>query len=241
MNVEQLLSNIDTFSERLFGVEIEVYNISQSRAAQVLTAAGIDCRREEYNHEARTWWKTVPDGSLPDNSAEVVSPPLPFNKESLEQVAKVIQVLKDNFAQVNRSCGLHVHVNARNVARYQDFAYLLYQRYRINELAIDKFIAEHRRGNNSQSYARTLEYNPLTYNHIMSHVSRGSKINLHSYPVHGTVEFRHHEGCLNETKVVSWIAFCVGFFEDTLKFHNETEGPRAELHRALNRARVVTY
>ncbi len=188
MNVEQLLSNIDTFSGRLFGVEIEVFNISQSRAAEVITAAGIDCRYEEYNHTTRTWWKTVPDGSLPSNSAEVVSPPLPFNKESLEQVAKVIKVLKDNGARVNNSCGLHVHVDARNIDRYQDFAYALYQRYRINEPMIDKFIAQHRRGSSSPSYARNLEYNPTSYNGIMMNVSRGSKLNLHSYEVHGTIE-----------------------------------------------------
>lgn len=236
MNLEQVLLSQENYCGRRFGVEIEVYNISQERAATVLTDAGIDCRYEEYNHTTRTWWKTVPDGSLPANSAEVVSPPLPFTKESLEQVAKVLSTLRTSGALVNQSCGLHVHIDAQNIADYENFAYRLYQRYRICEPDIDKFIATHRRGNTSSSYSRTLDYNPRSYQNILANVSRGSKLNLHSYAVHGTVEFRHHEGCLNEMKVVAWIMFCMNFFESTLAFHTSNTEDNASVNRGLFQA-----
>ena len=103
---------------RTFGIEIEAYGNSTANVAAKLNAAGISCRVDGYyNHEARSYWKIVSDGSLRNdrgnnrNCYEIVSPILQ-GEEGLRQVRVVMQVLQRIGAKVNRSCGMHVHVGA---------------------------------------------------------------------------------------------------------------------------------
>ena len=76
-----------------FGAELECflpYGISHREAAAKITAAGIECNAESYNHSARPTWKIVTDGSLGDYSrgAEIVSPVL-SGEEGLAALATV--------------------------------------------------------------------------------------------------------------------------------------------------------
>jgi len=103
---------------RTFGIEIEAYGNSTANVAAKLNAAGISCRVDGYyNHEARSYWKIVTDGSLRNdrgnnrNCYEIVSPILQ-GEEGLRQVRVVMQTLQRIGAKVNRSCGMHVHVGA---------------------------------------------------------------------------------------------------------------------------------
>jgi hypothetical protein len=40
---------------------------------------------------------------------------------------------------------------------------------------------------------------------------RYSKLNLQSYRVHRTIEFRHHAGSTDATKVTNWVRFLLDF------------------------------
>ncbi|MDO5509556.1 MAG: amidoligase family protein, partial [Weeksellaceae bacterium] len=60
--------------------------------------------------------------------------------------------------------------------------------------------------------------------------TRYLKLNLSSYQRHGTVEFRHHSGTVNYTKIKNWILICARLVEaskqgiiihDTKQFLNE--------------------
>ena len=42
---------------RKFGIEIEAYGVPMGRVAEALTAAGINCYSESYNHTSRGHWK----------------------------------------------------------------------------------------------------------------------------------------------------------------------------------------
>lgn len=222
MELEQILSCLspEDTTNRLFGVEIEVIGINPHTAASVLSRAGIPIREEGYNHSRRTWWKATTDGSLTNRSdgfgsCELVSPPLPFNIESLKLVAGVIRILDGFGATVDQSCGIHVHVDSRDLAGCMvDFSRVIFLRYRECEEVIDQMVAPHRRVR-SNTYCKTLkdinrntQYGSLRYD-------RYQKLNFHSFERHGTLEFRQLEGCLEETKVVSWIIFCLTFFEQT--------------------------
>ncbi len=225
MNIETLISNIPSFSGRLFGVEIEVNGLSRTRAADILILNNIDARAEDYNHTSRNWWKCTTDSSLSghnnNNACEIVSPPLPFNRANLELVAKVIKLLKDSGATVDETCGLHVHVDARDMANSMpDFSRVLFLRYRECEEMIDKLVAQNRR-TDSSNYSRSMKrYNRITSYHNLRG-DRRNKLNFQSYDRHGTVEFRQHEGCVNSTKVVAWIAFCVNFFEQSQAYFRD--------------------
>jgi len=224
MDLEQILSQVTNTTNRLFGIEIEVNGINPAAANNVLTRAGINARHESYNHQRRTWWKVTTDGSLSgrQESCEVVSPPLPFNVESLKLVAGVLRTLRAAGATVDDSCGIHVHIDSRDlVTDFAGFARVLFLRYRECESIIDQMVAPNRR-NNGNTFCKTLKSIGRTSNFGSLRYDRYQKLNFNSFERHGTVEFRQHEGCLDDKKVVSWVIFCMVFFEDSRLYFRET-------------------
>ena len=133
-------------THRKFGVEIETVGLSRTQLFDALSKAGIHCRIETLNHDTRPHWKIVPDGSLSHrvthsdgleyNEAgfEVVSPILSGFRGLLE-VAKVVNTLVARGAKINNTCGLHVHVDARDMTAEQIFVAV--KRYRIHEDTLD--------------------------------------------------------------------------------------------------------
>lgn len=224
MNLDTILDTVQNPTGRLFGIEIECIGLSCAAATEALVRAGIPCYNEGYNHSRRDYWKAVTDASLTGGtgrSAEVVSPPLPFTVESLKQVAKVMETLKLAGARVDNSCGMHVHVDARDMtSNMADFSRILFLKYRENEDMIDRLVASTRR-NSVSTFCRSMKNLNRTSNWETLRYERYQKLNFQSFQRHGTVEFRQHEGCLTETKAVAWIIFCVTFFEECRTYFNE--------------------
>jgi hypothetical protein len=103
---------------RGFGVELELTSpLCADSVASALTDAGIETHDEPYNHERRTYWKIVPDGSLRGRSMyafELVSPVL-HGEDGLRTVEAVCNKLIELNVTVNVSCGLHVHHDGRGI------------------------------------------------------------------------------------------------------------------------------
>ena len=207
-------------STRQFGIEIEGTGLSVSQAAAALRNAGIPCEDNGYNHSVRPHWKAVSDASVGDGF-EIVSPIL-SGVEGLEAVKAVAAALVAAGATVDRSCGLHVHVNARDLSS-KSFANVA-RRYARFESEID---ALHPRSRRNNSYCQSvndivdditrLEANGYSTRELSQNIgSRYYKVNLVSFLRHGTVEFRQHAGTVDGTKMVNWIMFCVMFVEDSI-------------------------
>lgn len=218
-------SNIDQFT---FGVELEIlmpHGMSHNALARHITAAGVECHSEGYNHTTGGHWKVVTDGSLGDytRGAEVVSPVL-RSDAGFTQVKKVCDALTAQGCKVNKKCGLHVHVGARDW-ELNTFKNLI-RLYKSSEIAIDSFMAPSRRAsNNSYAQALMVREAALTSATNMDEVARAIgqmggaryvrnsgryyKINLQSYWQHGTVEFRHHQGTVEADKVLNWTKLCL--------------------------------
>jgi hypothetical protein len=213
------------YLDQTFGVEFEVYlpvGLSHGAAAMALTNQGIDCRPESYNHQTRTWWKIVTDGSLNDyaRGAEFVSPVLQ-GEAGLETVATVLALLNDMGCTVSKLCGTHVHVGVGhgngNIAFFRNLLKL----YAHFEPVIDRFMAASRRAS-AASYCRSVTNVPFrTIDRTDSvegliraltppgHTARYTKLNLCAYRAHQTVEFRQHQGTLDNAKVRNWILLCL--------------------------------
>jgi len=98
--------------DRKFGIEIEANGVARYELREALIAAGI---RMLHEGGAVTGWKIVGDGSVRGrNPFELVSPVL-SGRDGIEQIQKVCAVLAAKGAKVNSSCGLHVHVDARDM------------------------------------------------------------------------------------------------------------------------------
>lgn len=199
------------FKEK-FGVEIEAYGIPINTLRVALTEAGINCESERYNHTTRGYWKIVSDGSLVgQNAFEVVSPILK-GEEGLLELEKVCEVLKAKRARINKTCGLHIHFNARDWELNQWKNLLI--NYSLVEEHMDKLMPESRKANNN-NYCKGFQ----NINNLRSRIenctdlqgidqifnSRYYKINVQSFWRHGSVEFRHHSGTIEFRKIKNWI------------------------------------
>ena len=50
-------------TQRRFGVEIEFVGVNRDELARAISAQGIDCVVEGYNHRTQSHWKIVTDAS----------------------------------------------------------------------------------------------------------------------------------------------------------------------------------
>lgn len=209
-------------TEFTFGVELEFLiprHLNQAAIAAAITAAGVPCHGELYNHFTRQHWKIITDGSIQVRPGyvgfEAVSPVLQ-GLEGFRQVEKVCDALVALGANVNRTCGFHVHIGITSNMNRPEFFKRLVGHYCANEAHIDAIMAPSRRGSNN-TYCQPIS--PVvkdridraeTVPQIISQVpSRFSKVNLQSYWRHRTVEFRHHQGTVEKMKALSWIKFCM--------------------------------
>lgn len=230
-------------TNRQFGIEIEGFGITREAACRAIRAVGVDVEIEGYNHHTRPQWKIVTDSSVTNTGTglnyggwEVVSPIL-RGEEGLAEVAKVAEALDRAGAKVDRSCGFHVHVDARDLQANEIMTVV--RRYAEFETKIDSFMPASRRGDSNsfcQSMGQFLNRYPVSsssidrlrndvYNYRCRDDARYWKVNLQAFLRHGTIEFRQHSGTRNAQKMVNWVRFCLGFVEASRKIAAQTARP----------------
>jgi hypothetical protein len=213
----------DTLSHLTFGTEFEVffpgnrYSVSTARA--------------ELRRRTGFGWDVHADGSIRDENglgsfrggsgAEFVSPVL-RGQDGLDQVATVVNALRDMGANVNSSCGFHVHVGvAENDLQTQKNLVKLYASY---EREIDEVMPNSRRANNAGFCRSIASVNFASVDRARNwkdlvramQIAAGSgtdryvKLNLATYDRDKpTVEFRQHSGTVDAVKAVNWIIRCL--------------------------------
>jgi hypothetical protein len=195
---------------RAFGVEIEFTGLSAERATRAIESAGVTCADRSYTHNAHETrsWKIVWDGSL-DHGFEAVSPIL-RGQAGLAELETVTKALAMEGASVNRQCGLHVHIDARDLTPEQVRSVVV--AYGENEDVFDAIMPQSRRGDAGRwckSLQRALpalrRATTMTALRSALNGDRYHKVNLESHPIHGTIEFRHHSGSVNWRKILNWV------------------------------------
>lgn len=211
-----------------FGIEIELIcgTHTQAQVAQAINAAGVPCSAVGYSHHRTDYWKVVTDGSLGVGGHEVVSPVLTLDR--VAEIDKVCYALAGIRANVNRSCGLHVHVGARdlNINSLKRLAAL----YAESEDVIDLLLPPSRRARNN-AYCRTLkDVVPATLAaardvqgvaRAIDGGERYSKINFAAFWRHGTVEFRQHSGTIDPAKIKNWLKLCLSLVTTAVRHQDE--------------------
>jgi len=260
-------------ARRKWGVEIELISpVSSYELSRLINEAGVSCEVESYNHARRGHWKITTDASVHANRAqmrrrnsnemELVSPPLK-GEEGFRQLKIVCDVLEAVNADVNKTCGLHVHHDMPEYRNnYDDMGVIaarLYDAYAEYEGVIDRLMPGSRRGN-SNTYCRghrgyehnynpkatkvgftssgrklTLRESKSVYSYNVASWTRYVKVNLDALERHGTIEFRHHSGTVEFAKIKNWIVFTQLFL---LKATNTT---LRERKRARNLKHLVDW
>lgn len=214
-----------TFAHK-FGVEIEAYGIARDELLTSLNAAGVDVEFRGYTHARTTVWKVVSDSSINgENPFELVSPVLE-GEGALPKLKTALLITRGLGARVNRTCGLHVHFDARQMTAKQ-LKNLVVNYGRLQEL-IDKWMPASRRGD-ANRYCKSIDSRTIreaerisdadTLEDALRKIERAQgrdryfKLNLQSYWRHKSVEFRQHGGTTDPNKIKSWVEFCARLVE----------------------------
>jgi len=227
----------NTNLNRTFGVEIECYVKIESRqvlAQKLQHMTGIEVLGTDRYRGCGSVWMVKYDGSLCQPPAsgfigvEIVSPPLKiYNSNGLDQVRKISDALNDLGAKVNKTCGLHVHIDSSDLTFKQKK--LVAKRYAKFEDVFDYFMPKSRRTTNARYCGSLLAQQSGTPVQIINQTlekinkvrsltrlqalfgeaytgDRYAKLNFCS--PYNTIEFRHHSGTTEATKIVNWIYLC---------------------------------
>lgn len=221
-------------TKRKFGVEVEFISMhTQSSTVSKINAylaehnADFTVETAYYSDTSNTW-RIKTDSSIQegyDYGLELVTPVLQ-GQADYERLILVLNAINSiDGVRVNRSTGLHIHVGVEDwkVSNFKN----LVKRYAKFEKVLDSIMPESRRMNNG-SYCRSnfnsrysLKdiYNDIDDKHttrtLISSASSGRyvKLNLQSFWKHGTVEFRHHSGTTNSTKISNWLRVVMAMVE----------------------------
>lgn len=113
-------------------------------------------------------------------------------KDMPDVLRRVCKVLQDHDAEVNDTCGLHIHLDARNQDEKRMFANLV----KAQRLLYSMVPAKRKKS----YYCK-----PNTSLEMNKHHTRYHGINPESFDKYQTIEVRLHSGSVNAEKVIKWI------------------------------------
>lgn len=226
--VNRLIATVEVGSTRAsftFGVEMECF-VNRGAISTAAARTGMPYEYQGYNHnDGHAYFKFVSDSSVRGmaDPIECVSPVLK-GADGKKMLKNACKTLNDAGANVNQTCGLHVHIGAAKLTAKQYIN--VFVNYALLENVISTFMAPSRRNN---EYARPISNNAgqLARCRSIEDVryllgTRYRTINAESYLRHKTIEFRQHGGTTNFDKIFNWVTF-VGKLVIWSKTHRLTE------------------
>ena len=237
--------------DQRFGVEIEMTGITRATAAKVIaghfhtTATHVGGSYDTYTVRSGDGrqWNLVRDQSITrrnsrgytdrhEYSVEMVTPICKY--DDITTIQEIVRKLRSAGANVNDSCGIHVHVDAsqhdvrtlRNLvnimASKEDLLYkaldVEVERERYCKKVDAKFLEELNKKRPKQMQdLEDIWYDGYGYNrHAHYNNSRYRALNLHSVFTKGTVEFRLFNSTLHAGEVKSYIQLCLAINNQAL-------------------------
>lgn len=206
ISIRQLLE-IESHKGEFVGVEIEFYMPRTINETAQLKARFVDICQ---------------DGSItPPSGMRGLEARLVYVRGVSEnRLDSFCEKLSLSQAQVNRSCGLHLHLDQRNVSRAT--AWRRYHRL-VESLNWLKLAVPPSRLGNTYCKLNEVGTNPENYDRYMA-------INWEAYREHGTLEIRLLNGTTSADKIKHWVSLCIGASRNTLPtieaMMNCTEIPR---------------
>lgn len=159
-------------------------------------------------------------------------------KDIINSVCKVLNSDKVS-AFVNNSCGLHVHVDARN----KDAAVMFNNYVSCLPMLVGMIPKCRTMGEHARSYcALNVTKDIKSKDYSSSNGRRYQAVNPESYDRYKTIELRLHSGSTNATKIINWVAILsiIGDYQTKLE---STINNAAEFNSTFNvaSAKLINY
>lgn len=240
-------SNEYRVSQRAFGIEIEFNGVSRSTVVSRIlnNHPGFPVEVQSYNHSVTSVWKLITDSSVNGTGVhdddddddyddgeglEMVSPIL-VGAEGFEQLQQVVSSIREVGGDIDSSCGLHVHHDARDLTPGQVAGLLRF--YMENQGVIDRFLAPVRRATRNNQWCQP--WRDTEKQAVLDSAKNGGRnlgnfdryrtINVTSFPKYGSLEFRQHQGTMNFSKMERWIKFGQAMVEGAMHFEDPDVTP----------------
>lgn len=191
-------------------------------------------------------WRLVEDRSIHGRGAIEVTTPHLRGEKGLKKLQEALGILKIHGANVNGTCGLHVHHDASDfgceelknlLVLMSTWEPLIYQAIPNNEKRMEKFcrplpkeLVEQAQDCPGMDCADTRCLEKLWYGDEKPALktsrlsnTRHHGLNLHSFWFRGTVEFRYMKGTLVWEIIRAWILFTQALMETAKKGIKEVE------------------
>lgn len=203
-----------------FGVEIEF--LDEDKHGDKIRAGDVAEALEDvvdiliHYDDPESYWTATTDGSC---GLEVKSRIL-RGTEGLDELRRVIETLARMGYRVDDDCGFHVHIGVGGM--HPDKIKSIVKRY--DDGAIDGIMRPSRRGD-SNTYCRSINSSFSSPRYVESQRTitgiakqqggRYSKVNTIAFIDHKTIEFRHHHGTLDASRIENWVKFLLQFVAET--------------------------
>lgn len=182
--------------------------------------------------------KSLKPTEMFDEGLELVTSPFFFNEKTAEQIKKLFKILKESGAEVNKTCGFHVHLGLQELR--SQIIQTIVERFNRYHKEFYKIVDEERK--------ESLYCSPLTIEEeqivreapdpsritINPRLNRYHSINPMSFRQHGTIEFRLFHATLDEDEVVAWLSFLAGFFSASVAKHPQYDVLRKQNVKTVN-------
>lgn len=238
-----------------FGIEIEMTGITRKKAAEIIAKyfntsswyAGTGYDTYEAEDRQGRIWKCMRDASIVcqkktpsggksmagrEYATEVVSPVLAY--EDIGDLQEMVRQLRHAGAFVNKSCGIHIHVDASRhtpetlknlvnlMAQKEDILYKAIKvdsqriRYcqKVNTQLVEMINRKKPKTLEALAdlwYADTADSRSAHYNE-----SRYRGLNLHATFTKGTVEFRLFNSTTHAGEIKAYVQFCLALSNQAL-------------------------
>ena len=218
---------------------IKLINISKIRFAMELEVEFPNSKNSQKlidRHRVLEGWEIDTDGSL-ENGAEYRpkrSNHLYWNEESLIQIKEILALIKVHRGKINKTCGLHLHINTKNFTDKQILTiikeFIIKQKYIVKRFEVHADRLEstcrllprenlnkltERQINNYRKQTQTWSYDG--YNGLMDEKYNALNITHLRQGDYGTLEFRLFDGTLSYKKLKSQIEWTLNFIKDCLE------------------------
>ena len=206
--------------DQKFGIEIELTGISRSRAAEVAaqhfgtSSYYVGTYYDTYaaKDQQQREWKFMSDSSIEpqkqtgerrreassEYQTEMVSPICRY--EDIVTIQELIRKLREAGAFANKSCGIHVHIDASpfDARTLRNITNIMAAKEDLIYKALQVSVARQHRW-----------CQPVEQRFLDDLNSRYHCLNLHSVFQKGTVEFQLFNGTVHAGKIKAYIQFCL--------------------------------